>query len=335
MSHELIHNIATLNPSWHGLDNIMQPGMSIEQWAEKSGLNFEAIKVPAIAAFPDQFEKVPDRFFIARKDTKHILSPGTVSDIYRLVQPKEVLDWFGCYILNDPRFVLETAGALRHGDTIWASARFNGDDTVAGEKVRNRLLMSTTFDGTGATLNKPVSTCVVCNNTFQAALMEPQSAIKTRHNTKFDGEKVAKDLAKVASGFTKFKQMGDALAQAPMTRKDVVGFFRDLLDIKPNATKDEVSNRKLNIFDDLSRAYSQTATERNRSVDDRGDAWLALNAVTRYVDHDRTVRNVSDFAGGELEARFASAQFGSGAQLKAKAWDLLMPRVRDKVLIAA
>jgi hypothetical protein len=45
------------------------------------------------------------------------------------------------------------------------------------------------------------------------------------------------------------------------------------------------------------------------------------------VDHDRT--------SGTDEDKFASAQFGSGAQMKGLALDLLQPLVRDKVLIPA
>lgn len=343
MSHELFRNIAALDGVgvWHGMANRMQPGMSMEAWAAASGLDFTAVKVPAVAAWDHigihgANNSDTGQHFIARQDNRKILSSGTVSDVYQIVQPMDVLNWFGNYILADDRFQLETAGALRHGDTIWASARFNGDATVAGEKVQHRLLMSTTFDCSGATINKPVSTCTVCNNTLSAALAEPQSAIKTRHNTKFRADVVAQELAKVAAGFGKFKAMGDALALAAMSHADVAAFFKALLDIPADAKKDDISTRKMNQYSDLSKAYGQSARE--RGLDARADqptAWLALNAVTRYVDHDRSVRNADEFAGGETDARFASAQFGSGAQFKAKAWDMLMPRIKDLVAVAA
>lgn len=56
------------------------------------------------------------------------------------------------------------------------------------------------------------------------------------------------------------------------------------------------------------------------------------NAITRHVDHDKSVkRNGST----EEEKRFTSAQFGSGAAMKAKAVAFLMPRIRDKVAVDA
>ena len=62
----------------------------------------------------------------------------------------------------------------------------------------------------------------------------------------------------------------------------------------------------------------------------------ALQAVTRYVDHDRTVRN----APNDVVGRFDSGTFGSGDAMKGKAINLLFPLIdaslfRDKVLIPA
>ena len=122
-----------------------------------------------------------------------------------------------------------------------------------------------------------------------------------------------------------------ALAGAAMKREEVSQFFKQLLEIPFDAKESDLTTRKLNQFQDLSRAYSKTRAERNVSPATEPNAWLALNAVTRYVDHDKSVRGSDDYQGGESEARFASAQFGSGSQMKALAWNLLAPRIKDKV----
>ena len=59
--------------------------------------------------------------------------------------------------------------------------------------------------------------------------------------------------------------------------------------------------------------------------------WAALNAVTRWVDHNRTNETLEN----GVEKAFLAAQFGSGSQIKAKAMGLLIPRIKDKVLLAA
>lgn len=329
-------NIAYLgsrNDVWHRLGQEMKPGQSIEEWAKQAGLDWSAIKVPAIIALEGaQFEHIapekrflpsPDKKFIVRSDTGAAL--GLASDQYQPHQPAEVLDWFQRYISVDDRFKLDVAGSLKGGAIIWATALFNGGFDVGGDKHTARVLMTTTFDATGATINKATTTRVVCNNTLDAALADKRAVVRTTHRSKFDAARVGKELAQLAQGFASYKAVGDALAQNEMSKEDVSAFFKNILDIPFDAKKDDISTRKLNQFDALNQAYRTTAAEGST-----GSAWAALQAITRYVDHDRSARGDN-----EAQARFASAQFGSGANLKAKAMELLTPRVADKVLIAA
>jgi phage/plasmid-like protein (TIGR03299 family) len=331
-------NIAFLgsrNDVWHRLGQEMAPGMSIDQWATAAGLQWTAIKVPAIAALEGaqfdhldpgtRFRRVEERNFVARSDNGHPL--GYVSDRYQPVPPRDVLEWFDRYIAVDDRFSLDVAGSLKSGEIIWATATFNGALDVAGDRHVARVLMTTTFDGSGATINQGTMTRTVCNNTLNVALADKRAVVKTRHNTRFDAARVGKELAQIAQGFAQYKAIGDALAQNEMAKAEVSDFFKSLLEIPFDAKFADVSTRKQNQFRDMSDAYR--ASVREGAPD--GSAWAALNAITRYVDHDRSTRGGS----GEDEARFVSAQFGSGAALKAQAMELLLPRIRDRVPVAS
>lgn len=322
---------------WHKLGQEMQPGMSIDDWANAAGLNWEAIKVPAIASLegavfdhlpPSQrFKPVEDRYFTVRNDTGHVL--GFCSDRRQEVQPREVLEWFDRYISVDDRFQLDVAGSLKGGEIIWATATYNGDLTVAGERHRARLLMSTAYDGSQSTINQGTMTRVVCNNTLSAAWSDKRAVIRTRHSTKFNPAQVANELARVAQGFACYKAMGDAMAQTQMAATEVASFFKDLLEIPHDAKRDDVSTRKANQLQDLGRAYDTSV----REGAEQGSVWAALQAVTRYVDHDRSTRASGDTA--QDQAKFLSSQFGSGAQFKGKAMEILMPRIKDKIPVLA
>jgi len=321
---------------WHGLGSAMQAGMSLQDWAKAAGLDWTAVKVPALAALegPDFAHMPADRrlvdtglYFNARSDTAEVISPA-LSDRHINVQPADVLAWFDKYISVDDRFELDTAGSLKGGSIIWAMAKYNGDVTVAGERHLARVLMSTTFDGTGATINKMSMVRVVCNNTLDAALAGGKNAtVRTRHNTKFNAERVGQELSELAQSVVQFKAMGDAMAAHHMSGEEISAFFKLTLDIDPNEAQGDLSTRKLNQFSDLTRAYHTSV----REGAEKGTAWAALQAITRYVDHDRGTRQ-SEHAG---EAKVLSAQFGSGAALKGKAMGLLMPRIKDRVLIDA
>src|SRR6266446_4424739 len=240
---------------WHRLGQEMSPGMSIEQWAAAAGLEWQAIKVPAFAAsVPSSgaMMRAENHWFNVRSDTGHIL--GHMSDRYQNVQPVEVLKWFERYTSVDSRFELDVAGSLKGGEIIWATAKFNGDTLIAGEKHTARLLMSTTYDGSGATTNQATVTRAVCQNTLFAAQFDTRAVIRTRHNTNFKPAEVAKQLGAVAQSFEVYKLMGDALAQAELSRQQVADFFKDCLDI-PKEEGVEISTRKQNQYADVARAY--------------------------------------------------------------------------------
>ena len=85
---------------WHHIGSEMVPGMALEVWAEEAGLNWSAVKVPAIAdcsSLGQGLRPMRDRSFIVRSDTAAPLgyvSGEDDSEGYRICQPLEVLDWF-------------------------------------------------------------------------------------------------------------------------------------------------------------------------------------------------------------------------------------------------
>ena len=323
------------NDIWHRRGEQMQEGESIESWATRAGLDWRAIAVPAIAALEGaDFEHIPmdgrmavvtGQRFLARSDNGHVL--GYVSDGYQIVQPLAVLSWFRDYIATDPRFTLDVAGVLGQGERVWATAKFNGDLTVAGEKHTSRVLMVTSFDGSLATRNKMCVTRVICQNTMAVGLGERTPQIVTRHSTRFDAARVGRELGRLAASTERFKLCGDAMAQVQMDAHAMTEFFRKCLEIEESEKLSDLSTRKVNQLAALASAHDRSVSEGA----ERFTAWSALQAVTRYVDHERSTR------GGESEdsARFESANFGSGEALKQKAMGLLLPLIKDKVPVAA
>jgi phage/plasmid-like protein (TIGR03299 family) len=311
---------------WHRLGQEMRSGETKEAWRARAGLAWQAVKTPALIRHPDgEVRPARDRAFMVRNDTWQMLGDNCVTDIYQPVQPSELLDWFDRYIAVDERFAMDTLMSLRGGSIICGTAVYREPVTVAGDAHVARLLMSTTFDGSGATINQTCIERVVCRNTLRVAHGEQGNAIvRTRHNTKFDAARVGRELAALAQSIEQWKVVGDAMATVEMTGKQVSDYFKTLLEIPFDAKQDDISTRKMNQFRALSTAFSTTKRERdNRSSP---DAWTALQAVTRYVDHERVSIN-----GDAGEKQFMSATFGSGDALKGKAVALLMPLIRDKI----
>jgi phage/plasmid-like protein (TIGR03299 family) len=188
------NNIAFLGSRediWHRLGQEMRAGMSIDEWCVKAGLNWTAQNVPAFADTDRGPVKAEGWRFIVRSDTNNVL--GCVSDRYKVVQPRDVLDWFEEYISADSRFALDVAGSLKHGQIIWATATYREPIEVAGNQHVPRLLMTTSFDTSMPTINRATMTRVVCNNTLDCAThlvggtsLEPLtgSCVPARRDTK-------------------------------------------------------------------------------------------------------------------------------------------------------
>ena len=315
---------------WHGLGAQLTGNETIEEWAVAAGLNWTADMCDAYFGYAPKtpYAHTDTHKFLVRSDTKAVL--GVFTPQYKPVQPKEVLEFFRDYITLDDRFRLEVAGALKGGAQIWSLAKFTGDADVMGEKHAAYCLLTTSFDGSMATTAQATMVRVVCNNTLTASLWDKSSTVKVRHNTNFNGARVAHDLETVAAGFDQYRVMAEALAVQRMSREDTSNLFKQLLDIPFDVKEMDVSSRKMNQFRSLSSAYAQTVQEGTEP----DSKWAVLNAVTRYADHEKSAKTGSN--GSEAAARLHSANFGTGARMKSQAIELLMPRDdRARVLMAA
>lgn len=304
---------------WHHLGQEMLPGQSIAEWAKQAGLEWEAVKVPAYAHLEgekfshlnDHIVRAEGKSFIVRSDNGKPL--GLVSARYKAVQPAEVLEWFKRYISVDERFQLDVAGSLRGGRVIWATATFKDPIVIAGDEHIAHLLMSTSYDGTYATINQGSMTRTVCNNTLDVSLNDKRAVVRTRHCSVFHPDAVSKELSVIAQSFEDYKAMGEAMAQVEMSRDQVAAFFDKVLAISED---DEVSKRKENQRAALDAAYGITLKEGVNP----NSTWAVLQAITRYVDHDRISNDAK---------RRLSSQFGEGAAIKRRAFAALQQMALD------
>ena len=316
------------NSVWHRLGTEMAEGMSREEWQKAAGNDFEVVCSPAFYYDHNgELKQADDLRFVTRRDNGRLLGRQSVTDRYIPHQPTELYNFMFQYIDVDSRFKMDVTGNYGGGSTIWAAATYGEPLSVAGDNHLVRLFMSTTFDGSGATRCDMRITRPVCDNTIAAGQGENKGAIvTTRHNTKFDAKRAGEELATLAKSVERYKKIGDAMAVVHMSQDEVKNFFRDILDIPHDAKEADVSTRKLNQSRALRDAFHTSRRERNAKNGDPIDVWTVLQALTRYVDHDRVSIN-----GDGGEKQFLSANFGSGDQLKTKAMGLLLPRVRDLI----
>jgi len=296
---------------WHGLGQALSPDASIETWTREAGLDYTVQESPVLfqtdaATMPEEFK---GRKVLHRSDTGGALA--VVSDGYRVVQPADVMGFFG-KLVELGGFQMETAGVLSHGRRVWALAKVNqGADIVEGDTVRPYVLLGTSYDGTMATVAKFTSIRVVCNNTITAALgREHGGTVRVLHSERFNPDAVRLELGIVGDNWERFLVQSRKLSKISMTPSDADAFVTTLLEPLRTSDKPLIQTKGYRRIMELFSGQ-QIGADIPGVL---GTRWAMLNAVTEMVDHER---------GRSNNTRMESAWFGTGAVLKNKALELL------------
>ena len=319
MSHQ-VHTMAYQGQTpWHGLGNQLTPNQPLEIWAKQAGMDW------SIESSPVQFIKgqhhlgtrgeYPDKRVLYRSDNHLPLS--VVSPRYKVVQPLEILEFYRD-LTEHAGFELETAGVLKEGRKLWALARTGQSMSLASNDITHGyVLLATACDGTMATTAQFTSVRVVCNNTLAIALNKGEQAIKVRHSTDFDSNKVKQQLGIAVSGWDDFQYRMKTLSHRSIKSTEAHRFIDQVL--TTNSSMLTASSKSL----DRNKAQILSLYEGGGRGSDlnsaNGTAFGLLNAVTEYVDHSRRARTADN--------RLDSAWFGQGASIKQTAFSEAMALV--------
>ena len=307
---------------WHGLGEALPPDQDIETWVQAARLDWEIEMLPVNYQMGGRNHVMRDRFVLARSDTQAALS--VVSGDYRVVQPKEVLEFYRD-LVEERQYQLETAGALDGGRKVWALARTGLVAGVAGnpaDELGAYVLLATSCDKTLATTITFTSVRVVCQNTLSFAVhevkKESRRSIKVNHSRRFDADQIKQDLGLMDASWDKFKLQLTPMAGKAMSDSAAEEFFQSLFQSEKEMKEGTISDQKRKEVMQLMSFYRHAPGQDLPTA--KNTLWGAVSAVTYYVDHIRT-------ASGD---RLDSAWFGAGATLKEKAWQQALEQTESK-----
>lgn len=323
MSHEIDTtsigraSYASTQREWHGLGKLMPADQDIETWVQEAGMGYKVqratIRYATERLTPDaalhNLKTIEEKVVLFRSDTGAAL--GVVSDSYKVVQPREVLEVFREWA-DASGVTIESAGVLFGGKRYFATAKMSDAVSVDGsrDKIIPYALLSTSADGSLATEGRWTTVRVVCNNTLRMS-MKDQAAFRLTHRSKWNPEEFKKTIEGASEEFSAFMATARALADIKVSVTEAEDLTTMLLTTgqrNADAARESAGfNRIMSLFQGQGRgATLETARE---------TGWGWLNAVTEYVDHHARAR--SD------ENRLVSALWGPGDDLKNKARDLV------------
>lgn len=310
---------------WHGLGAQIAPDDDVDAIRIKAGLGYEVIKTPVLYGVPINSERPGRRgagtgiatsknsCVLYRDDTGDDLS--VVSDKYKVVQPKEVVDFYRD-LTEQFGFQLEVVGALKGGRKVWALANTKNAFQLAGnDQVKGYLLLATSYDGTMATQARFTSIRVVCNNTLTASVGEGRADVTVPHSATFDADAVKRQL-QVGEAWERFRESAEAMSRRIVgkdetTRILLSTYFGLDKEAAAEVYDTEAGKRKLDKFTErMNKALHDSPGAHLAAA--RGTLWGVINAITYDQDHLRPARD----QGNRLNASW----FGEGEGIKRRAW---------------
>lgn len=289
---------------WHKLGTIVAGLLTAKEAIEAAHLGWQVEFRPIVVAGKELNQD--DYQATVRADTLDTL--GVVKGRYEIIQNSECFDFMDS-LVSSGELRYETAGALRNGKQVWMMAKYNGEIEINSDQHKMWLLLVTSHDGSRCLECCWVTERVVCANTLSIALRGKANSIKIRHSASWEDKR---NEAQRVLGLTQdyFADMRNALAglnNQPMTQEDMDCFAKLVF---PAKSESAVPTRTQNVRSEVSSLFSSGRGNNGNS------RWDALNAVTDYIDHNSVLR-------GENSTRLESSLFGTGAQIKQKAFDYL------------
>ncbi len=300
-------------PAWHGLGQELEDGADIDTWRIQAGLDWSVEKgnVLYTDAVDNQVHHFPNKRVLFRSDNKKPLS--IVSAGFKIVQPGEVLEFFRDLVEHNG-MKLSAAGSLFGGTRFWATAEVGEFfEVTPGDKVDSHLLLTTSVDGTLATVAKLTSTRVVCNNTLNISLNDnSNNVIRRTHKMDWDPTAIKLDMGLISESWNNFIEDVNKLSTFEMTDSIVHKFFQSEF-FDPKLTANDQTWGTTKRVNDLMNLYHN-----GPGADmSNGTGWGALNAVTNLFTHGNgRKRNQSNM--------FWDSYHGGAANTKDKVFNHLL-----------
>lgn len=300
------------------------PDVAIRQ----SGLDWSVERVDLRCA--DTLDPVPEFSAIRRSDTNGLL--GVVGKDYSPFQNHSMFQVFKDLAAVRPEdgglpFFIESAGAFQGGKVVWALARLDLGIRIGDDESMTYLLVSNGHTGNRTLIIAPTTIRVACQNSLRLA--EAQARERRKHPGLAGGftlkhtpgiheavNEAKAAFAATAASHKVTKAVWNRLADIPLNRKLETEYMAMVFGT-PGPDEADRAKALRKGREDRIAAILASPTSQVRGTKD--SLLSLLFALGEHTDHERATRT-SD--GGDAdEARLFSATFGSGAQLKEKAWE--------------
>lgn len=335
--------------AWDGLSTQTKGLKTAAEVIAASNLGWAVTKEPIFVPNSDNSGHVvvPGQYATIRDDNRDVL--GIVGDNYTILQNSEAFAMFDA-VAERGEAIYDTAGALRGGSVVWMLAQIPGLMHVGSgdDALEKFLLISNTFDGSGAVNVALTNIRVICQNTLTAALREAGkrgNKFSIKHSGQL-ADKVAEATKAMGLANRKFLEMEESfnamlnyrfsdldaklfverVIAPPKSAKGKNKIDSSILVLPPGvdtntdseANAEEKETKDKRAVRDIMEIYHSDLDSYNTKEDEHS-LWRAVNAVTAWTSHHRTYKSQERTQNSKEDNKLFSVLFGQSADMGERA----------------
>ena len=268
---------------------------SAEAALERSGLAWSVEPAPIVTG---NGLDISSHKALYRSDTKRVL--GIVGEDYEIIQNTTAFAFFDV-IAEKYGARYEYAGVIKEGRKIFLQAKLGKSfDVVRGDTIDCFVTLVTSHDGSSSLRAFLTPIRLFCQNQLIRAIKAATTNVMLKHTSNVNDR--LRDAMNVfhmsTQAFEVFEEKAKYLARKLVDKQTVERFLKEVIE-------DTGSTRAKNQREKIHELFEHGRGNTGKS------AWHLYNGVTEWIDHDRT---------SDPEKALDSAMFGSGSQLKEKAF---------------
>lgn len=324
MAHHITPNDGLMlagKTAWHGLGTVLPERCDAIKAMQVAGLDWEVAVAPITATLDDGTQiDGGDYRAVIRKDTGEMFS--TCKKGYRPIQNRDLFDLaYEISAFSDK--AVETAGSIRGGRRVFCLMAMDQIAAASDDLVQPYLFIGAGHDGGMPVTMGGIVTRVVCANTFALALSEMgDNCLRIKHTASSDQRlQLIRDwLANPINAVANYEQSARRMAETEITEEQLQAYFTSVWQrINGKLMVTEKGSRRETKFEKEVGQWLANFREdpRQTGVSTSGTVWAAVNAVTQWANHERSVRGVEE----DSTRRLDSVLFGSGHRVNAAAHD--------------
>lgn len=314
---------------WHRICEPLseEESRDIDVAMEKGGLNFKVLKRKFAHPFAAEMAATgimdaDEVFTYGLFNGRNFRQIGQCKEDYTVIDNRECFAFLEDLIAEGMR--IDSCGALKHGQVVFANVLAYEDEIVKGDPVKRYAQFLSSHNGQYGLKYFSSLTQMVCTNTIRHAMKMAEVMLNFYHskNAKTKLANAKEMLTLSNQEMRSFDEKLRFLATKRLT-DDMVKLVLDRL-IGEVSEEDKTERRK-NMREAILAAPDNSDKVRGIA----GTAYALLNQITWEVDN-RMPKTAQELKSYNETKRAISASFGSGAEKKTKAFQLIFDAANGK-----